>query len=238
MPTYNEARHLPVLIPQVFAQAELLGGYELWVLVVDDHSPDDSARVLGELQGQHERLRVLGGAKQGLGVAYQRGFAYAREQLGAELLVQMDGDRQHDPAALPYLVHACAEGVGAVVGSRFVAGGETPTFSRRRRWTSIAGNWLIHKYAGLPHLHDYTSGYRCLDGRLAELCVARCRADGLATRGYAFQSSLIAEFLLSGAAVVELPIIFGRREFGESKLTRQDYWEFVVNLQRLRKKAG
>lgn len=234
IPAYNEARNLPVLLPRVFAQAEFLPGWELSVLVVDDDSTDGTRAVLAELQTRYSALYVLHGPKRGLGVAYERGFAYAVERLGAERLVEMDGDQQHDPAALPYLIHACVDGVAAVVGSRFAPGGETPTFSARRRLTSVVGNWLIYRVTGLPHLHDYTSGFRCLDARLAAEALRRCHQDHLATRGYAFQSSLIAEILLTGAPVRELPIIFGEREFGQSKLSRRDYWEFLANLRGLR----
>ena len=225
---------MPTLLPAIFAQQAHLPRHELWVVMVNDDPPGESAEVLDALQKEFARLRVVRGRKRGLGVAYQRGFAYALETLAPQLLVQMDGDWQHDPAALPALVRACAPGVAAVVGSRFAPGGATPAFSWRRRATSHVGNWLIHHLTGLPHLHDYTSGFRCLDAAALARCLDECRQDKLATRGYAFQSSLITELLLTGAPVVEVPIQFGQRRYGDSKLGGRDYLEFALNLRRLR----
>lgn len=234
LPTYQEAEHLRQLIPEIFAQAELLPQHELWVLVVDDNSPDHTAEVLREQAARYPRLRVLQGEKQGLGVAYQRGFAHAMATLAPALLVQMDGDLQHDPAALPYLINSCRGSVGVVIGSRFAPGGATPAFSRRRRWTSLLGNWLVHRATGLPKLYDYTSGFRCLDATLAAAGLAACGRDRLAARGYAFQSSFLCELLWQGVKALELPITFGQRAHGRSKLSRRDYIEFLLNLRRLR----
>lgn len=236
MPTYREAGHLPRLVPEIFAQAAFLPSHELWLLIVDDDSPDDTATVVATLQGQYPRLLCLRGRKQGLGIAYARGFRHALQTLRPQLLVQMDGDSQHEPAALPTLIGLC-QGEGAVViGSRFAPGGATPAFSRRRRWTSRAGNWLVQRASGGPRLRDYTSGFRCLDALLADRALAALHQGGLAGRGYAFQSSLLCEMIWLGARVVELPITFGQRAHDRSKLTWSDYAEFVANLSRLRRR--
>ncbi|HEY7856157.1 MAG TPA: glycosyltransferase [Terriglobales bacterium] len=237
IPAYNEAPHLATLVPAIFALAPLLPTHELFVLIVDDDSTDDTASLIAALQAHHANLKTLTGKKRGLGIAYKRGFAYALERLRADLIVQMDGDYQHDPAALPLLIQACRPGVAAVVGSRFAPGGSTPTFSARRRGMSIGGTWLIHHFAGLPHLHDYTSGFRCLSAPLLARCLEQCRLDHLATRGYAFQTSLIAELLLTRQPVIELPIVFGQRQHGHSKLTLRDYLEFAANLRQLRRRC-
>lgn len=234
LPAYCEAANLGGLLEGIFAQAASVPEVELWALVVDDNSPDGTLALLERLAEEYPRLRWIRGARQGLGAAYQRGFRWALAKLAPELLVQMDADGQHDPAALPSLVRACRAGVGAVVGSRFAPGGTTPAFSLRRRLTSRAGNGLIRRVGGLPPLHDYTSGYRCLEAQVASRALAACERDQLARRGYAFQSSLIAEVLLSGAAVAEVPIQFGVRRHGRSKLQWADYIEFALNLRRLR----
>ncbi|MGH9393532.1 MAG: glycosyltransferase [Terriglobales bacterium] len=234
IPTYRESANLPTLLPRIFAQAISLAPLELWAVVVDDDpSPESKSQWTARLQ-LFPRLRVLHGSKRGLGVAYQRGMQYALETLCPELVVQMDGDLQHDPAMLPALVRACRTPVRAVIGSRFVPGGSTPAFSRRRRWASLGGNWLIHRGAGLPRLHDYTSGFRCLDAETLRTCLPHCQGEGAAARGYAFQTSLITEFLHCGAAVAEVPIAFGQRLHGQSKLRGRDCWEFLLNIARLR----
>jgi len=66
------------------------------VVVVDDGSPDDTAR-----QAEAAGAVVLRhAANRGKGAALQTGFAHAREA-GRTSWSTMDGDGQHDPADLP-----------------------------------------------------------------------------------------------------------------------------------------
>jgi len=240
IPTYREADSMAALLPQVFAQQAALAAVELWVVVVDDDPAPEERAVWSELQDGYPRLRVLHGAKRGLGIAYQRGFDYALDTLAPDWVMQMDGDGQHDAAMIPALVRACQAPVRAVIGSRFAPGGTTPSFSARRRWASLGGNWLLYRGlgggAGLPRLADYTSGFRCLEAQALRECLPACRGEGAGGRGYAFQSSLIAAFMLAGQEVAEIPIAFGQRRHGHSKLTARDCWEFVLNVRRLRRR--
>jgi len=234
IPTFREGETMPTLLARVFAQQAALAPIELWVVAVDDDPVADEVEVWRGLQRAHPRLRVLHGEKRGLGVAYQRGFDFTLETLAPDYVVQMDGDGQHDPAMIPALVRACRAPARAAIGSRFAPGGTTPAFSARRRWASLGGNWLIHRGTGLPRLRDYTSGFRCLEGGSLRICLNACRGQGAGGRGYAFQSSLIAEFLMTGGGVVEIPIAFGQRRHGRSKLAGRDCWEFLLNIRRLR----
>src|SRR6185437_14203838 len=122
--------------------------------------------------------------------------------------------------------------VRAVIGSRFAPGGTTPSFSARRRWASLGGNWLLYRGlgggAGLPRLADYTSGFRCLEAQALRECLPACRGEGAGGRGYAFQSSLIAAFMLAGREVAEIPIAFGQWLMQAGTRTRVD-WTAVMS---------
>jgi dolichol-phosphate mannosyltransferase len=120
-------------------------------------------------------------------------------------------------------------GFSLVIGSRFAPGGTTG-FSFVRRLLSLVGNWLIRFVGGLPRLRDCTSGYRCISANL----IQECDFSHLSTRGYSFQSSFLFELLRNGARVVEIPIIFSARLYGESKLSFRDQLEFLTNLGRIR----
>lgn len=64
--------------------------------------------------------------------------------------------------------------------------------------------------------------------------IAQCNLKRLSTRGYSFQASLLCELLWNGARIKEIPIVFGERPHGKSKLALRDQCEFVVNLFCLR----
>ncbi len=230
LPTYNEAANVRVLVPRIFARTSDVSGTEVHVLVVDDGSPDGTQDVIRQLMTSYARLHLLTGRKQGLGVAYQRGFEHALRALRSDLVLQMDADLQHSPDLLPLFLDLADRGYGVVIGSRFAPGGETPEFSAYRRAMSRVGNALVRWLGGLPPIHDCTSGYRCIDART----LRRCDFSFLATRGYAFQTSLLGELLRNGARPIEVPMRFGERTYGVSKLTLRDQLEFLANVLRMR----
>lgn len=230
LPTYMEAKNLPILLPRIFAQQERIPSHELHVLVVDDNSPDGTQGLVEEFRQRNPRLHLLTGEKKGLGAAYQRGMAHALASLRPDLIFEMDADLQHDPDLLPEFVHLSNEGYSLVIGSRFVPGGATPNFPWHRSFLSHLGNRLARLAGGLPALRDITSGYRCIKADL----LARCDLQHLGTRGYAFQTCLLYELIRNGARVVETPIIFPDRIHGQSKLSFRDKIEFLVTLVKLR----
>ncbi|MBZ5566121.1 MAG: polyprenol monophosphomannose synthase [Acidobacteriia bacterium] len=240
LPTYNEASNVSKLIPRIFAQADHIPTHELHVLIVDDESPDGTSDVVRKLQQQWPHLHLLSGEKKGLGVAYTRGFDYATNELNAALVFQMDADFQHDPTLLPLFASLSQFGFSLVIGSRFGPGGSTPDFDFRRRLMSRVATWLVCRFGGVAGLRDCTSGYRCISTAI----LRNCDLSKLSTRGYSFQSSLLCELIWRGAKVIEIPIVFGKREAGESKLTFRDQLEFLVSLPRLfmtgrkRRRAG
>src|SRR2546422_221769 len=234
LPVYQEAGNIKILIPNIFKQAESIETHELHIVVVDDNSPDGTADLIGEMMRTHGNLHLLTGERRGLGEAYKRGMAYAMAHLNPHLIFQMDADFQHDPSLLPLFTALAHFGFSLVIGSRFVVGGSTPNFPWHRRWVSILGTRLVRWFGGLPPLADCTSGYRCIRADL----LARCDFKTLPARGYSFQSSLLFELMRNGARVIEVPILFGERKHGESKLSLRDKIEFLVELIRLRHKRG
>jgi dolichol-phosphate mannosyltransferase len=230
LPTFNEAENISVLLPRIFSQASAISTHELHVLVVDDSSPDGTAYRVSEAMQHYPHLHLISGKRRGLGDAYKRGIAHAIETFRPHLIVQMDADLQHDPALLSQMIGLANDGYDLVIGSRFASGGSIPSFSAYRKLISLAGIRLVRRFAGIPHIHDCTSGYRAIKAEM----ITRCDLKRLSTRGYSFQSSLLCELLWNGARIKEIPIVFGQRSHGDSKLSLRDQWEFVVNLFRLR----
>ena len=133
IPTYNEAENIWSLIDAVLAL-----GPQYEVLVVDDHSPDGTWRIVRERAGRDPRIHLLHRMRRrGRGLAGIAGFREAL-RLGADLVVEMDADWSHDPARIPALVEA-ARRADLVIGSRRVAGGgETGRGAARRAITRPA----------------------------------------------------------------------------------------------------
>lgn len=209
VPTFNEAGNIETLVSavrQVLPRAS--------ILVVDDGSPDgtaDLADALGATLGNVEVVRRA--SKDGLGAAYRFGLRHAIEQ-GAEICVQMDADLSHDPAALPALVAVVEHGADLAVGSRYVPGGITLNWPRRRRTVSRWGNRYAAGVLGLA-VNDVTAGYRAYRSTALE----RMKFDSVQAEGYGFQIEMTYRLVRLGGRIVEFPITFRDRMAGESKFS-------------------
>jgi len=209
VPTFNEAGNIETLVSavrQVLPRAS--------ILVVDDGSPDgtaDLADALGASLGNVEVVRRT--SKDGLGAAYRFGLRHAIEQ-GAEICVQMDADLSHDPAALPALVAVVEHGADLAVGSRYVPGGITLNWPRRRRTVSRWGNRYAAGVLGLA-VNDVTAGYRAYRSTALE----RMKFDSVQAEGYGFQIEMTYRLVRLGGRIVEFPITFRDRMAGESKFS-------------------
>ncbi len=208
LPTFNEAESIQEVLRRTRTAVP-----DAFILVVDDGSPDgtaDLADKLGAEMGQIEVMRRS--APRGLGDAYRAGFAKGLAD-GFDVLVEMDSDLSHDPAALPTLLDS-VEDHDLVIGSRYVAGGSIPQWAAHRRLLSKAGNVYSAKMLGVP-VRDMTSGFRAYRATLLRaMDLDTVRADG-----YGFQIEMTYRAAQRGARMAEVPIRFVDREAGVSKMS-------------------
>lgn len=219
-PTYNEAENLPKLVSALFALP-----LDLNLLVVDDNSPDGTGQIADGLAGSDERVQVLHRAgKLGLRSAYLAGFRIALDN-GAEVVVQMDADFSHDPAALVDML-ARLESSEVVLGSRYVSGGSVDRqWPRWRKSLSAFGNFYARTILGLP-LHDVTTGYRMWRRKTLEgMPFERIEANG-----YIFLVEMIYLAHCLKYRIGESPIYFADRRWGKSKMSFKIQAEAAVRI--------
>lgn len=209
MPTYEEAGNIAVVLPRVRAAAP-----DAHVLVVDDASPDgtaDLAEAVGSEIGGVTVLRRTG--PRGFGAACRAGFGWALER-DYEIVVGMDADLSHDPAALPSLLRAVEDGADLAVGSRYVPGGAIPRWPAHRRALSRFGNRYATAVLRLP-VSDATSGYRAY----RSTALRRIDLDHQRANGYGFLIEMVYRVARGGGTVAEVPIVFVDRERDGSKMS-------------------
>lgn len=214
VPTYQEAENILRFLAEVRSAIPSAN-----ILVVDDNSPDGTGEMAEAVAAELGQIVVLHRSdKKGLGSAYRHGFS---EVLGGrvfdgvcDVVVSMDCDFSHDPAAIPALVALAEGGADAVVGSRYVPGGSTVNWPVHRRLLSRWGNRYWRIVLGL-HIRDCTSGFRAY--RATALRAIDPTSTG--AEGYAFLTELIRRLDRGGYTVVEHPITFVDREFGTSKMS-------------------
>lgn len=218
LPTYNEAVNIGEVLRLLRDACPDAG-----VLVVDDGSPDgtaDLAEAMADEIGNVEVMRRP--SKSGLGSAYRDGFRHGLVN-GYDIMVEMDSDLQHDPAALPSLLAAVEGGADLAIGSRYVPGGSIPDWTWHRRALSKWGNRYAATVLGF-RVNDATSGYRAYAAEaLAKIDFQTVRADG-----YGFQIEMAHRVLQTGGKVEEVPIRFADRVRGTSKMSSRIVVEALV----------
>jgi dolichol-phosphate mannosyltransferase len=214
IPTYEEALNVAEVLRRVRAAVPTVD-----VLVVDAQSPDGTADVARTVADEIGRIDVLHTARAGLGRAYRAGFAVGLER-DYEVLVEMDADLSHDPAALPELLAPLDDRADVVIGSRYVPGGSIPNWSFHRRALSRYGNRYASHVLGLG-VRDATSGYRAYRSEW----VRRLDPSSVTAEGYGFQIEMTYRLGQLGARIVEVPIAFTDRVRGESKMSGRIVFE-------------
>ena len=229
LPTYNEGENIGRMLDalmEVFARSDIDGH----VLVVDDRSPDGTGDIADRRAAENARIHVLHRTtKQGIGPAYRAGFRYALDA-GAQLIVEMDCDFSHDPGVLPTLIEA-AEDADLVLGSRYVAGGGTRKWGWTRRAISRSGCLYAKTILNVP-INDLTGGFKCFRRDVLEAIPL----DQVHAAGYGFQIEMTYRALMLGFRVIEVPIIFTDREYGESKMSGTIVLEAATLVPRLRRR--
>ena len=206
IPCYNEAASVLPLIDRI---GDALRGIAWEAIVVDDDSPDGTARLVREAAGRDGRIRCLRRiGRRGLASAVIEGAMAS----SAEFLAVMDGDGQHDESRLPDLLEAVRERADIAIGSRYTDGGDAAGLNgwRRARLSSL-GTRAAQAFLPAP-LTDPMSGFFVVRRDVFERLAPRLTGQGF---------KILLDLLLAapkGLRVVELPYRFQERLSGQSKL--------------------
>ena len=217
VPAYNESASVARVVEELRAHAP-----DFDVVVIDDGSTDDTS----------DRARSAGASvlrhpyNLGIGGAVQSGYMYASER-GYDIAVQVDGDGQHDPRCLAFMLEHLRTHpeLDMVTGSRFLAAdGDGFRSSAPRRLGIRIFSWVLSRIVG-QQVTDPTSGLR-MAGR---------RGIDLFARDYPHDYPEVEAVLLMHAhqlSSTELPVKMRERAGGVSSInsTRSIYYMIKVLL--------
>ena len=218
VPTYREADNLPLLVPRI---TTALRSWPHEIIVVDDDSNDGTDQAVAILSEQGHAVRLIVRTDQrGLSSAVLRGFFEAK----GRVLVCMDGDLSHPPEILPRMIETLEKDQAEfVIGSRYVPGGATDAgWSWFRNLNSRVATLLARPFC---RVRDPLAGFFALPRAVLE------SAEALNPIGYKIGLELIVK--CSCTRIVELPIHFTDRRFGQSKLSLREQVNYLRHLKRL-----
>ncbi|GHU41544.1 hypothetical protein FACS1894190_09780 [Spirochaetia bacterium] len=225
VPTYNEAENIDEFLKAVFAESPA----EVNVLVIDDSSPDGTARLVKKLMQEYpSRLHLMERpGKQGGASAFLQAFSWGLEH-GFDAMLAMDADFSHDPHHIPQFLEA-GKNNDVVIGSRLIPGGRIENRSFFRDLLSKCASGYCRVLLGAK-IHDWTGGYNLWSKKALETI----GVESVVTRGYSFQLEMKYKALSRGCSIVELPIVFPERKHGTSKMPPSFLAKALADVWRIR----
>lgn len=225
MPSYNEKSNILTLSPKIFSVCKDKG-LDISLIVVDDNSPDGTAKIVKDLAKKYKIILIERKGKLGIGTAYIAGFKKALE-MNFDLILTMDADWTHQPESIKVLVEASKK-FDVVIGSRYIPGGKS-NITGYRLIMSKGANWFAGKLFGI-NAKDLTSGMRCYKANV----LRKCGFESIKTSGYSFLEEVLFLCKRKGFSIGEVPIFADLRRGGESKLAKKEIINFFINMLRLK----
>jgi glycosyltransferase involved in cell wall biosynthesis len=200
IPAHNEEQNLPDLLSELIQHSSFFD-----ILLIDDGSTDNTS-----VSAFNYQLPVIKLNHSGIGAAMQAGFLHALEH-GYELVVQIDGDGQHDPRFIHELIRPIIDGrADFVIGSRYIKNNPDGSYKTPllRRIGMYYSSFMLF-FASGRYFTDTTSGFRALNHHILDFFKFNYPVN------YP-EAGVLFSVLLAGFNIVEIPVTMRPRRSGKS----------------------
>lgn len=215
IPAYNESKNIEKVIMNLKARVP-----QMDYLIINDCSKDNTVEICKKNNYNFVSLPI----NLGIGGGVQTGYRYALEH-GYDIAVQHDGDGQHDPAYIEYVIQPLiTERADIVIGSRFLEKEGFQSSAARRTGIQFLSR-LIQLCCGGIKIKDVTSGFRAVNKKYIKFYAEDYPSD------YP-EPEAIASASLNGARIQEVPVVMKERMSGVSSinLKKSIYYMMKVSI--------
>lgn len=196
IPAYNEEKVIQDVIREIQT-----AGYRQ-IIVVDDGSHDHTYEYAKEMPGVVSLRHLI---NRGKGAAVKTGVEAAK-LLGADMVVTMDADGQHNPRDIAPMLEKIKEGYDVVLGSRLIDCRRMPTYKIAH---NRLGNLLVWMLYGL-FVTDSQSGFRAYSHQALHTIDTK-------TDRYEYDSEIVREIHRHKLKFIEIPIEVRYTEYSMGK---------------------
>lgn len=212
LPAWNESKVLPEVVQEIRT-----AGYQN-IVIVDDGSKDDTFEVSKKAGVIALRHRL----NRGKGAATKTAIEAAK-LLGADIVVTMDSDGQHNPEDITRLIAPIQEGKAEVVlGTRLLNPTGMPWY---KIIANKIGNVVTWYFYGL-YVSDSQSGFRAYSRRAVDQINTK-------TDRYEYDSEIIREIYLYKLKYCEVPIEVRYTEYSMGKIQKQGFVNGLKTLYKI-----
>ncbi|KAI8903991.1 dolichol phosphate beta-d-mannosyltransferase-like protein [Gorgonomyces haynaldii] len=216
VPAYKEAGNLKPLVERVFQSVKDKKTTE--IIIVDDNSQDGSFEIIEQLKKKYNVRIIVRTKERGLSSAVMRGFEEAR----GDLLLCMDADLQHPPEKVPELIEQLRE-TEFVIGTRYL--GQNTVDKDWPLYRRVISNGARLMAYPLTPLSDPMTGFFGIQKHVLK------RGKNVSPIGFKICMELFVKCNVKKHA--EVPIFFGVRTVGESKLSSKVIINYLHHLMEL-----
>ncbi len=200
IPIFNEGSVINEVVKEI-KRANL----QAIIIVVDDGSNDSSSQKAKDASVMVIKHMI----NRGKGAAVKTGMEAAKI-LGADAVITMDGDGQHNPKDINKMLKLINQGYDVVLGSRLKNPKGMPLYKIIANYIGNFFTWLIY---GL-WVTDSQSGFRAYSGKAISLIETR-------TDRYEYDSEVIREVCRNKLKYIEAPIEVRYTEYSMNKAQKQ-----------------
>jgi glycosyltransferase involved in cell wall biosynthesis len=194
IPAYRAAGSVLPVIAAIGDEIDL-------IIVVDDGCPEGTGPQVSARCADPRVVVLMHSENQGVGGAFLTGMRYALTK-GADIIVKLDADGQMNPAQIPALIQAIANGSADYVkGDRFFFLTNAASMPKLRLVGNLGLSFMAKLSSGYWTVMDPTNGFFAIHARVAELL-----EEERIARRFFFETDLLHHLGLLRAKVVEFPM--------------------------------
>jgi len=201
IPAHNEAESMAEIITRVEDSLKL--DYEL--VVVNDHSADNTARIVSYLSGKYNNIKLVDNLmERGFANALKSGFQNA----SGDLLLPLMADLCDDLDTIPKMLKKINEGYDIVCGSRYIKGGARIGGSKLKGFLSCWGGKSLSFLLGIP-THDIANAFKMYRRQVIN-------SVNLQSQAFDISMEIPLKAYYSGFKITEIPTVWRERTTGKS----------------------
>lgn len=228
IPAYNEEKRLPSFLSEIAAYSRKNANIAT-VIVVDDGSSDNTAKIAKEISEEFTLLKVISNEKnRGKGFSVKKGIIYALDNFSPDYVLYADADGATPIDELDNLMTA------TITGSEIVIASRTTAKAKRNGFRAIAGKsfYAIVNLLAIPGIEDSQCGFKLFKNYAARKIFSRSLENS-----WAFDVEIIYIAQMLGYKISQIPVRWTEQPGSKVKIFR-DSLKMLVAVFRIRSRHG
>lgn len=224
LPTFNARNSIVETILKILQITE-----NALVIVVDDNSPDNTAKIIKKVFYTNKRVKIIVREKKdGRGSAVIRGFEEGLKNKDIKYFIEMDADLCHDPKYIKLLIDVC-QTYDVAIASKYLKESKIIGLNFKRKLFSRLVNIYLRLLLGIP-ISDYTNGYRCYRREALE----KIKLGKISSKGFIVLTEIAYKIYKHGFSFGEIPITLRQYDFNKSNFNKSEIKEAFLTSIKLR----